>query len=276
MFFWVRYSWVFSVAGVGLHSGNNVDVGEFLEHAGKEYQFMTTQAFLSFALSLFLASPVCAGEQEEIEKALHLYGDEVRTMLGDTEAALSKGLPEVEDYFRNPSESRKPQQPFFGFGEHQTPEPSSAVAPGCQTCQVQAAEVSGKPSGRQEQPAPQKASSFKPSSSSREVIVFVSLGLPDAVLKPLAFEAEKNKARLVIRGLVDNSFKATQTRLQVLKVSVEIDPTLFDLFEIRRVPVFIRAKKSSQGFLKEGHDRLEGNVPLSYALETFRERGERS
>ena len=235
---------------------------------------MNTRTFLSSALSLFLAFSAYAGQQEEIEKALSLYGDETRKIMGDTEAALAKGIPEVEDYFKNPGTSPKPQGSFFGFRETQNSPPPSPPSKSCQTCRVHSVEDLGKPSREEEKPSPQRGSALKP--SSKEGIVFVSLGLPDAVLQQLALEAAQNKSRLVIRGLLNNSFKETQARLEALKISVEIDPTLFDLFEVKRVPTFVRCKKSAQGFLKEGHDRLEGNVPLSYALEKFREKGERS
>ena len=227
-------------------------------------------ALVSFFI--FLVSSACAGEQEEIKKALSLYGAEAHKIMEDSQRLVEKNIPAVEDYFRNPSEPTKPQKSFFGFRNKRLPEPSHDPAKSCQSCQSQGLEILEKPSRKQEKG--KKLPSFKPLSSSSETLVFVSLGLPEAVLKQLALEAAQNKSRLVIRGLVNNSFKETQARLETLNISVEIDPTLFDLFEVKRVPTFVRCKKSSQGeILKEGHDRLEGNVPLSYALEKFQKAG---
>ena len=104
--------------------------------------------------------------------------------------------------------------------------------------------------------------------------MFVSLGMPDNSLKQLAIEAEKTKARLVIRGLLDNSFKTTMTRLQELKIPVEIDPTLFELFEVERVPTFVQCRVTTEGAVKAGHDRISGNIFISDAIEKFDRFGE--
>ena len=113
-----------------------------------------------------------------------------------------------------------------------------------------------------------------PSPSSTEVLVFVSLAMPESSLKQLAMEAEKTKARLVIRGLLENSFKTTLTRRQELKIPGEIDPTLFELFDVSRVPTFVRCRMTAEGAVKAGHDRLTGNIFLRDALEKFETLGE--
>jgi len=231
---------------------------------------MTSKIYLSFAFSLLLTSSAFAGQQEEIDKAMKMYGDEARTIMNNAEDALKKGIPEVEDYFNNPGEVKKPQESFFGFGQKRIPEPSIDPSKSCGNCKSQSVEFLGKPSERKKS---QGVSALMPSSSF-EVIVFVSLGMPDNSLKQLAIEAEKTKARLVIRGLLDNSFKTTMTRLQELKIPVEIDPTLFELFEVERVPTFIRCKRTPEGAIKAGHDRISGNIFISDALEKFDRFGE--
>ena len=249
-------------------------------------------------VALGISSPVFAGVPEEMNKAMKQYGDDARKIMEEAEGALKEGIPYVEDYFRNPGEIKTPargypQESFFGFGEKRTPpEPVVDPAKRCQSCRSQSVESLGKASDKPEKtdlsPQKDKNSHGNPGKkdnaaktsfafrtpSSRELIVFVSLGMPDAALKQLALEAEKTKARLVIRGLIDNSFKTTMTRLQELKIPVEIDPTLFDLFEVKRVPTFIRCKMSPEGAVKENHDRLTGNIFIRDALEKFKQWGE--
>lgn len=228
---------------------------------------MNSKPYLAFAFSLLLTSSAFAGQQEEIDKAMKMYGDEARTIMNDADDALKKGVPEVEDYFNNPGEVKKPQESFFGFGQRRVPEPSIDPSKSCGNCTSQSVEFLGRPSEK-------KKTVSQGVSSSKEIIVFVSLGMPDNSLKQLAIEAEKTKVRLVIRGLLHNSFKTTMTRLQELKIPVEIDPTLFELFEVERVPTFIRCKLTPEGAVKEGHDRLTGNIFLRDAIEKFDRFGE--
>lgn len=82
---------------------------------------MNSKPYLAFAFSLLLTSSAFAGQQEEIDKAMKMYGDEARTIMNDAEDALKKGIPEVEDYFNNPGEVKKPQESFFGFGQKRVP-----------------------------------------------------------------------------------------------------------------------------------------------------------
>ena len=233
---------------------------------------MIHKTCLALTFSLLLASSAFAGQQEEIDKAMKMYGDEARTIMNNAEDALKKGIPEVEDYFNNPGEIKKPQESFFGFGQKRVPEPSIDPSKSCGNCGSQSIEFLGKPSEKKKTVS-QEISALMPSSS-KEVIVFVSLGMPSNSLKQLAIEAEKTKTRLVIRGLLDNNFKTTMTRLQELKIPVEIDPTLFELFEVERVPTFVRCKMTPEGAVKAGHDRISGNIFISDAIEKFDRFGE--
>jgi type-F conjugative transfer system pilin assembly protein TrbC len=256
-----------------------------------ERKSVSSKSYLTLTFFLLLTSSVFAGQQEEMDKAMKLYGDEARTLMNEAEDALKEGIPEVEDYFNHPGEIKKPPESFFGFGQKRVPEPVFNPSKSCSSCQAQSIESLGQASGRKETAGrPQRsskagskapASALTPSPFPTEVLVFVSLGMPESSLKQLAMEAEKTtegqrklKARLVIRGLLDNSFKTTLTRLQELKISVDIDPTLFDLFQVERVPTFIRCRVTSEGAIKEGHDRLTGNIFLRDALEKFETFGE--
>ena len=239
---------------------------------------------LSFLFMILLISfSAFAGQQEEIDKAMTLYGEDVKKIMDDADDSLQEGIPQVEEYFRNPGEIKKPQESFFGFGKKRlSPEPAVDPAKSCQGCRSQSIESLGKTSPRpgQEKTTPRKISALS-SASWKEVIVFVSLGRPETTLKQLAQQAEKTtkgqrklKVRLVVWGLLDNSFKNTMVRIQELKIPVEIDPTLFDLFQVERVPTFIRCRVTSEGAVKAGHDRLAGNIFIRDALEKFEKFGD--
>jgi conjugal transfer pilus assembly protein TrbC len=105
------------------------------------------------------------------------------------------------------------------------------------------------------------------------VVVLASFSMPQATLKQLAADLKKVDGVLVIRGLINNSFKETALTLQKLGTSVLLDPTLFEKFNITSVPTFI----IFDGDLKEEHptfDRMTGNVSLRFVLEKFAQEGE--
>ncbi|WP_085784261.1 type-F conjugative transfer system pilin assembly protein TrbC [Candidatus Nucleicultrix amoebiphila] len=105
------------------------------------------------------------------------------------------------------------------------------------------------------------------------LLVFVTLSMGDEALKAYSYDVQKTGGRLVIRGLVDDSFVKTQKRLQELGIEVDIDPTVFEDFKVENVPTFIHVK-GMPGHYKSTHDRLSGNVSISHALEEFKQSGD--
>ncbi len=103
--------------------------------------------------------------------------------------------------------------------------------------------------------------------------VFVSLSLPTETLKALSKQAQSVGGNLVIRGLVNNSFKETQGRLRALGIPIDIDPTLFERFEVKRVPTFVLTTVK-EGKIQEVFDKVTGNVSVRSALEHFNMSGE--
>jgi conjugal transfer pilus assembly protein TrbC len=102
--------------------------------------------------------------------------------------------------------------------------------------------------------------------------ILVSFSMPEEVLLKLDAQARKIGARLVIRGLVNNSFKETITyikRINEQGIIVDIDPKIFAEFNVVQVPVFILTGKQ-----EEKYDKLEGNVTLAYVLKTFADNGD--
>lgn len=94
--------------------------------------------------------------------------------------------------------------------------------------------------------------------------VFVSFSMPLHAIKELALQAEKHQARLIVRGLVDNSFKKTVQKISEFKSGLEINPTLFKEFNVKNVPTFVLLEKGQE------KNRLSGNVSLTYAAEQLK------
>lgn len=126
----------------------------------------------------------------------------------------------------------------------------------------------------------QNRSTIAPSHHST-IRVFVSLSMPEQSLKQYAIAAKKAGASLVLRGLVDNSMKKTVQRLQGLiqeiNVTVLIDPTLYRLFKIDKVPAVVVLPPHEIRFTNDemrAHDVIYGQTTLNYALQQIAEKGE--
>ena len=103
--------------------------------------------------------------------------------------------------------------------------------------------------------------------------IFVSLSLPDETLKTLSRQAKVLGGNLVIQGLVNNSFKETQKRLRQLGIPIDIDPTLFERFEVKRIPTFVLTE-IKDGDIQGPYDKVTGNVSVKSAIELFAMEGE--
>jgi type-F conjugative transfer system pilin assembly protein TrbC len=116
----------------------------------------------------------------------------------------------------------------------------------------------------------------KNSHLSSPIMVFVSFSMNEASLKQWMQQAEDIHAPVVIRGLIDHSFKKTIQKMADLTRDnhggVQLDPTLFRRFQIDQVPavvVFKEAKCLSSQSCVENYDVVYGNVTLDYALQTI-------
>lgn len=107
------------------------------------------------------------------------------------------------------------------------------------------------------------------------VMIFVSSSIPQQSLKDLMFQARKTGAVLVFRGFIGNLRNTAEFMQRLTKdnVSAIIDPRLFDMFKIERVPTFVVVPNDIQGCegstcsVTPQHDRIAGNVTLNFALE---------
>lgn len=115
-----------------------------------------------------------------------------------------------------------------------------------------------------------------------QFIVFASLSMPPQPLRKLIADTARAGGIVVFRGFPNNSFKAFSAALgkvvteQDQLSNVGIDPRLFRAFGVTTVPTYVAV--SSDFNLCSGfrcttqvppHDRMTGNVSVSYALETF-------
>ena len=107
-------------------------------------------------------------------------------------------------------------------------------------------------------------------SQGSQLIVFVSLSMSEESLKAYSRDVAKVGGRLVIRGLVENSFQKTRERFQHLQIPVDIDPPLFEDYGVVHVPTFVHTKAGDQ----KKYDTLKGHISLMKALEIFKEQGE--
>ena len=94
------------------------------------------------------------------------------------------------------------------------------------------------------------------------ILVFVSFSMPKAALIELNRQAQKYNATLVMRGIHDNSF--SEMRKKILEIepnglSINIDPKLFEQYNIKQVPTFVLVENNKE------INRLSGNVSLAYA-----------
>ncbi len=120
-----------------------------------------------------------------------------------------------------------------------------------------------------------------PSGDAPQFIVFASLSMPAASLKPLIVDTARAGGVVVFRGFPANSGKEFVSRLgQAVgkdgMASIGIDPRLFRAFDVQAVPTFVAVSSSFDlcaGFecrtKVPPHDRLEGNVTVDYALDAF-------
>lgn len=96
------------------------------------------------------------------------------------------------------------------------------------------------------------------------VLVFISFSMPKSSLIELNANAEKYNAKLIMRGIYNNSFKEMKDKILSIHhngLKIDIDPQLFKQFSIRKIPTFVLVSKGRE------IARLEGNVSLDFAYE---------
>ena len=118
-----------------------------------------------------------------------------------------------------------------------------------------------------------------------EILIFTSLSVPAASWRQWAHEAASIGVPLVLRGVGDGGLRATVkqigARLGGAEAGVAIDPRLFRLFGVRRVPAVVVVPGGVPSCRSRGcaddpappHDRIAGNIGLAAALQAIAEEG---
>ena len=97
------------------------------------------------------------------------------------------------------------------------------------------------------------------------VKLFVSFSMPDQAIQDCMYTAKTIQASILIRGLVDNSFKKTALKLTQLitdkdkMTGVALDPTSFKQYGVNKVPAVVVYKDDQ-------FDVLYGAVSVEFAL----------
>ncbi len=118
-----------------------------------------------------------------------------------------------------------------------------------------------------------------------EILIFTSLSVPAASWRQWARDAAAMGAPLVLRGVGEGGLpktaKAIGDRLGGAEAGVAIDPRLFRLFGVERVPAVLVVPGGVPACRSRGcaedpappHDRIAGNIGLAAALEAVAEEG---
>ena len=118
-----------------------------------------------------------------------------------------------------------------------------------------------------------------------EILLFTSLSVPAASWRQWARDAARIGAPLVMRGVAEGSLRTTVKRigdrLGGHDAGVAIDPRLFRLFGVTRVPAVVVVpggvppctNPGCSGDPVPSHDRVTGNIGLAAALEAIAAEG---
>ena len=118
-----------------------------------------------------------------------------------------------------------------------------------------------------------------------EILIFTSLSVPAASWRQWARDAARTGAPLVLRGVgaggLPKTAKAIGDRLGGAEAGVAIDPRLFRLFGVTRVPAVVVVPGGVPPCRSRGcaddpaplHDRIAGNIGLAAALEALADEG---
>lgn len=120
--------------------------------------------------------------------------------------------------------------------------------------------------------------------NSSGIIVFVSFSMPRLSLITTLHDANKIGASVAIRGLVNNSFRATYQAIGGLVKEaggggMELNPLAFKRFQITKVPAVVVIAPNHPCLShticnrERDYDVISGNITLAAALEEISQKG---
>ncbi|WP_010303974.1 type-F conjugative transfer system pilin assembly protein TrbC [Candidatus Odyssella thessalonicensis] len=165
--------------------------------------------------------------------------------------SLAQATPSVEDLQQNPAYAAG-----VAWAKKMAQAPQSKDEKHC----CQAAAYLNK--AVQERPRLSERQMVK--QNSEQILVFVSFSMPDASLKALAHSAALQPVTLVLRGLIENSFKKTGEKVKDLNTALDINPQAFEDYHVTQVPTFILVRHGKEVA------RLSGNVTVEFAVTQLR------
>lgn len=116
-----------------------------------------------------------------------------------------------------------------------------------------------------------------------DLMVFVSLSMPEKMLMQYAAQAKRFDAVLILRGFVDDKLSATRDTLAKLNASGatwQISPDPFKTFKIDKVPAIVLATAESASVTEEGcaqpdtYTSIFGDIAIYDALDKMSLRGQ--
>lgn len=115
--------------------------------------------------------------------------------------------------------------------------------------------------------------------SKTHLFVFISSSMPRQSLQNYLIEAKKYEAVLIIRGLINGSFVATQKFIQTFgnDAFFQVNDEAFQRFGITQVPaiVLVRDQDCPPGEkCNLIFDKIYGNISIKHALNLFDEQGD--
>lgn len=121
------------------------------------------------------------------------------------------------------------------------------------------------------------------------LLIFASLGMPEASLRALVKQADQVGAPVIIQGLYQNSFQLTADKIfNLVKPKKEggkyqggivIDPNWFKMYGITKVPAFVITNQfnpclAGKDCKVADYDILTGNLSVQDALTVFKRKGQ--
>ena len=102
--------------------------------------------------------------------------------------------------------------------------------------------------------------------------VFVSFSMPETLMIETLQECKRLHIPAILNGLYQNSMPETAKQIMVLSnqipnLSLQIDPTAFERFNIHQVPALVVAPGNC-------FDVIYGTLPLAEGLDRIKRRGE--